>query len=118
MLAPETIVACRSPLSKAVELVVAGPQTRDFRPEQSECPECCRANYNLLLKAVPFAYALRGEKGSDSAPQAVRFVTARIPGAPNAVRCWTISLPSRESCPGAAKLARRDFIRACCRFVL
>src|SRR2546426_388371 len=65
-----------------------------------------------LLMAAHFAYALQGEKRSESAPQAARFVTARIAGVPNAGQCGTISSVSAESCRGAAKPALRDFMRA------
>jgi hypothetical protein len=76
MAAPETIVACRSPLSKARELVVGGSfafaavrfladRPAIFASSKVRSPECCRANYNLLPAAAHFAYALRGEKRSE-----------------------------------------------------
>ena len=65
-----------------------------------------------LLMAAHFAYALQGEKRSESARQDARFVIVRIPGVPNAGRCGTISSVSRASCRGAAKPALRDFMRA------
>src|SRR3981189_1878032 len=37
------------------------------------------------------AYALRGEKLSEPARQAARFVIVRMPGVPSAGRWWTIS---------------------------
>src|SRR2546422_476718 len=83
---------------------------RSAEPLEKWCN--CRVQQKPLLMAAHFAYALQGEKRSESARQAARFVTARIAGVPNAGQCGTISSVSAESCRGAAKPALRDFMRA------
>src|SRR6266849_5113548 len=93
----EDIVSWCGSLLKARTGICSGVS---LDPRFFGCAKVEELSYRVqtLADSCAFAYALRGEKRSEPARQAARFVTVRIPGVPSAGRCRTISSVSWESC--------------------
>jgi len=122
MTSPEGIVSWRGWLLKEGELdcevregdVLGSEASRGSAISDAAALELSEELLNqtqTLADSSAIAYALRGEKLSEPARQAARFVIERIPGDPGAGRWWTISSALLAYCRGAANPARRDFMR-------